>query len=56
MVWVQALIVFAVVASNIQWHWTPNGMIPVLFGSGLALGVTIVIARIRFGNWLWPVG
>lgn len=39
---VQAAIVAAVIASNIQWHWTPNGYIPVLFGIGAAFVLTVV--------------
>ena len=32
----QGLIIFAVVASNIHWKWTPNRYIPALLGIGLA--------------------
>jgi len=37
---IQGLIVFAVVASNIHWQWTPNVYIPALLGGGLAYGLT----------------
>jgi hypothetical protein len=42
----QASIIFAVVASNIHWHWTPNGYIPALLGIGLAYGLTLLINAI----------
>jgi hypothetical protein len=32
----QSLIIFAVCASDVHWHWTPNGYIPALLGIGLA--------------------
>ena len=32
----QSLIIFAVIASNIHWHWTPNGYLPAILGAGLA--------------------
>jgi hypothetical protein len=32
----QSTIIFAVVASNIRWHWTPNGYLPAILGAGLA--------------------
>jgi hypothetical protein len=43
----QSLIVFAVVASNIAWQWTPNGWIPALLGGGLAYGLTWLLAQYR---------
>ena len=51
----QGLIVFAVVASNIHWQWTPNPYIPPLFGFILAYGVTwlIVEFRDRFHRFGW---
>ena len=36
----QGLIVFAVMASNIHWQWTPNGYLASLIGVGLALAAT----------------
>jgi len=32
----QSSIIFAVVASNIKWHCTPNGYLPAILGAGLA--------------------
>jgi hypothetical protein len=37
----QSSIIFAVMASNIRWHWTPNGYLAGLIGVGLAYGVTL---------------
>jgi hypothetical protein len=31
----QGSIIFAVVASNIHWHWTPNGYLPATLGTRL---------------------
>lgn len=39
----QGLIIFAVGASNIYWHWTPNGYFVGLLGIGLAYGATWLI-------------
>jgi len=39
----QGLIVFAVMASNIQWHWTPNGYLAGAIGGGMALVFTLLI-------------
>ena len=36
----QSAVVFAVVASNIRWEWTPNPFLAVLMGVGLAYGLT----------------
>lgn len=35
----QSSIIFAVYASNIAYHWTPNGYLAGLIGVGLAYGV-----------------
>jgi hypothetical protein len=43
----QSSIIFAVVASNIQWHWTSNGYIPALLGIRLAYLVTLLVQRIN---------
>ncbi|MEY9419472.1 hypothetical protein ABIF69_005914 [Bradyrhizobium japonicum] len=46
----QSTIVFAVVASNIRWHWTPNPYLPSIAGVGLALVATLIfndIATLR---------
>ena len=31
----QVSIIFAVIASNIHWKWTPNGYLPAVLGAGL---------------------
>jgi hypothetical protein len=43
----QSLIIFAVMASNIHWQWTPNGYIPALLGGGLAYGATQLLTEYR---------
>ena len=37
MIWLifQSSIIFAVVASNIHWRWTPNGYLAAILGAGL---------------------
>jgi hypothetical protein len=40
----QGLIIFAVMASNIHWHRTPNGYVPALLGIGLAYGLTLLLS------------
>jgi hypothetical protein len=40
----QSPIIFAVVGSNIHWHWTPNSYIPALLGIGLAYGLTLLLS------------
>jgi hypothetical protein len=42
----QSSIIFAVCASNIRWHWTPNGYVASLIGIGLAWLVTLCVARL----------
>jgi hypothetical protein len=37
----QSLIIFAVIASNIHWQWTPNGYLAALLGWIAALLVTV---------------
>jgi hypothetical protein len=39
----QSLIIFAVVASNIHWQWTPNGYLAGLIGIVLAYGLTLLL-------------
>lgn len=46
----QSSIVFAVMASNIYWHWTPNGYVPALLGGGFAYIVTAIVAEYRIGK------
>jgi hypothetical protein len=43
----QASIIFAVCASNIRWHWTPNGYLAGLIGVDLAYGLTRLISTLR---------
>lgn len=43
----QGLIVFALVASNIAWQWTPNRLIPPLFGFLIALALTVAFNKLR---------
>ena len=39
----QGLIVFAVAASNIHWHWTPNNYVVAVFGFLAALLATVAV-------------
>jgi hypothetical protein len=39
----QFLVIFAVVASNIHWRWTPNGYLASLLGVGLVWVLTQLI-------------
>ena len=43
----QSSIIFAVVTSNIHWHWTPNGYLAGLIGVGLAYGVTALLSALH---------
>jgi hypothetical protein len=54
----QAIVIFAVMASNIRWHWTPNGYAAGLLTARLACGAAADrwIERIgrparRWGAW-----
>lgn len=51
---IQALIVGAVVASNIQWKWTPNPLAALLVGVGIAFVMTVppVAAYHKVRIWL----
>jgi hypothetical protein len=40
----QSLIIFAVMASNIRWHWTPNGYLAGLIGFVAAYGATVFLS------------
>lgn len=42
----QGSIVFAVMASNIYWAWTPNGYLASLIGVGLAFAVTMTVSQL----------
>ena len=44
----QGSIIFAVVASNIRWKWTPNPYLAGFIGVGLAYGLTRLL-----GARLW---
>jgi len=46
----QSLIVFGVVGSNIHWHWTPNHYLPSVIGFSIALVVTAGVNELR--AWL----
>jgi hypothetical protein len=43
---IQSSIIFGVVASNIHWHWTPNGYLAAMIGIGLAWLVTLCGPRL----------
>jgi hypothetical protein len=43
-----AWIFFAVMASNIAWHWAPNNYVAALIGVGLAIGATQIVTGIQF--------
>jgi hypothetical protein len=43
----QGSIVFAFIASNIAWQWTPNRLIPPLFGFAIAWLLTAAWNRLR---------
>ncbi len=38
----QSFIIFAVEASNIRWHWTPNGYVASLIAIGVAFATTAI--------------
>lgn len=42
----QGLIVFAVMASNIHWHWTPNSYLASILGFIAALLVTVGLSNL----------
>jgi hypothetical protein len=42
----QSAVIFAVIASNIYWQWTPNGYLAALIGIGIAFAVTSAV------NWV----
>ncbi len=44
----QGSIMFAVMASNIRWHWTPN---PYLAGALSFLAAWLLTKLVR---WMWP--
>jgi hypothetical protein len=40
----QSAVIFAVLASDIHWHWTPNGYLAGLIGVGAAFAATAVVS------------
>jgi hypothetical protein len=44
----QGSIIFAVVASNIHWQWTPNGYLPAILGAALAWLLTRLLNDVRW--------
>jgi hypothetical protein len=44
---IQSAIMFAVLASNIQYHWTPNGYLASMLGGIAALLATVAINGLR---------
>lgn len=42
----QGSIIFAVVASNIHWQWTPNQYLPAVLGFVAALLVTVGLSNL----------
>lgn len=42
----QGTIIFLVIASNIRWHWTPNGYLASAIGAALAFGATAAINQL----------
>jgi hypothetical protein len=42
----QSAVIFAVIASNIHWQWTPNGYLAAIIGIGIAFAATAAV------NWL----
>lgn len=53
---IQALILTAVVLSNIRWHWTPSGLVAGIVGMGAAWLVTIFPLWLRYRLFHRPPG
>lgn len=47
----QLLVMFAVLASNVHWQWTPNGYLAGLIAFGVAYVLTWLICRL-FDLWV----
>lgn len=49
----QALVIFAVIASNIRWQWTPNTYLASLLGFAAAFTATALVGSflIRIQTW-----
>jgi len=45
----QSTVIFAVIASNIHWRWTPNPYVAVLAGLMAASAVTWLLVRVEDG-------
>ena len=45
----QSLVIFAVVASNIHWQWTPNGYLAA--GLGIALAYALTQLAMVIAHW-----
>jgi ABC-type transport system involved in cytochrome c biogenesis permease subunit len=45
----QSLVIFAVVASNIHWQWTPNGYLAA--GLGIALAYVLTWLALTISGW-----
>jgi hypothetical protein len=50
----QSLIMFAVLASNIHWQWTPNGYVAGSIAGGVALAATAGVAASGFKRTSGP--
>ncbi|MCS3517060.1 hypothetical protein [Bradyrhizobium elkanii] len=42
----QSLVIFAVIASNIAYHWTPNAYLASAIGVGLAWVLTQIVSEL----------
>jgi len=47
---IQSSIMFAVIASNIHWEWTPNPYVASLIGIVLAYVATALLSQYRVGR------
>jgi hypothetical protein len=50
----QSIIIFAVVASNIHWQWTPNGYLAV--GLGVAVAYALTQLAVTIASWCRDAG
>lgn len=48
----QGLVMFAVIASNIHWQWTPNGLLAGIIGYGVAFVATWITGKVA-SLFLW---
>lgn len=49
----QAIIIFAVVATNIHWQWTPNGYLASMIGIGCAFLCTLAVNSVLWRVKAW---